>query len=489
MTAVNATALVGYSPGGWVAMACPDIWLLADLDPNGILVRHWWELLRTGVDTDDLLDTIGQSGPGAVGNFALVRRLGETAHAVVRGIAQVEVVTRERGTVHIDTAGLTDQSDRLVTGSLTEIRLFGAGAITDQVQLPFAAGVVLAQALTVSLEACGSAPQDDRPYRPEAVGRPEVDVPAPPLEVRGPGPTAVPSAVPEVDPLEVDGAPRYGHMLGIADPPATAAAVSMITSESLWPEAAPEVHPPISPSPISPSPVMEPAPSRGIAETLPPPAEDDGMILSFPFTRPTEMSVRPQLVVEPREPSRPAVVSTSLDHDDDISVTTIRRRDPNARVSATAGPVVLAVRCITGHPNPVAAPACRVCNNPITDRVTQQIPRPVLGELHLSTGDTIVLERGIILGRAPDAPTGRGRDEPNIMRLLSPDNDISRNHLEVRIDGWRVLVADLGSTNGTFVAPKGGPYEKLAPHREMEIEPGAVVSLSEQITLRYEVTG
>ena len=40
---------------------------------------------------------------------------------------------------------------------------------------------------------------------------------------------------------------------------------------------------------------------------------------------------------------------------------------------------------------------------------------------------------------------------PHLVRLASAENDISRNHAEVILEGWHVLVRDLGSTNGTLL--------------------------------------
>ena len=53
---------------------------------------------------------------------------------------------------------------------------------------------------------------------------------------------------------------------------------------------------------------------------------------------------------------------------------------------------------------------------------------------------------------------------------------VSRSHLEVRFQGWEVLVADCGSTNGTFVVPHpGGQVVALEPGRPQMVEPGATV--------------
>jgi len=54
-----------------------------------------------------------------------------------------------------------------------------------------------------------------------------------------------------------------------------------------------------------------------------------------------------------------------------------------------------------------------------------------------------------------------GRDEA--CRIRIPLNSISRRHCEVRLDGDALTVADLGSSNGTFVNSKRVRQAELAP--------------------------
>jgi hypothetical protein len=176
----------------------------------------------------------------------------------------------------------------------------------------------------------------------------------------------------------------------------------------------------------------------------------------------------------------------AVEENEDAGVTTIRRRDPNA-TPMPAGPTVTAVFCGRGHPSPVTAMRCRACAEEITDRRSYEIARPSLGSLRLSNGELIALDRGVILGRAPNSSTVGSRSTPNQVRLPGPDRDLSRNHVEIRLDGWRVLVVDLNSTNGTYVAPDGLCFTKVPPQTEVEIDPGTVVSLSDITSFRYEV--
>ncbi|MBK8867273.1 MAG: FHA domain-containing protein [Dermatophilaceae bacterium] len=114
-------------------------------------------------------------------------------------------------------------------------------------------------------------------------------------------------------------------------------------------------------------------------------------------------------------------------------------------------------------------------------------PRPVLGRLVSSNGDVFVLDRGLILGRAPSIPEGHLGDPPNLVKLVDPSLELSSQHLEIRLDHWLVLAVDLGSTNGSdVIIPGREPVRLVAGVPEM-LEPGAVVSLADVLTLTYEV--
>jgi pSer/pThr/pTyr-binding forkhead associated (FHA) protein len=111
----------------------------------------------------------------------------------------------------------------------------------------------------------------------------------------------------------------------------------------------------------------------------------------------------------------------------------------------------------------------------------------VLGVLRLSTGDAITLDRGVLMGRSPSPTRLVGAERPHLVRIPSPDKQISRNHLEIRLDGWHVLVTDLKSTNGTLVTLPGREPERLRPDIPEPIEPGTTVSLADEVTFRFEV--
>jgi pSer/pThr/pTyr-binding forkhead associated (FHA) protein len=111
----------------------------------------------------------------------------------------------------------------------------------------------------------------------------------------------------------------------------------------------------------------------------------------------------------------------------------------------------------------------------------------VLGVLRLSTGVAVPLDRGALFGRKPEIQKGPPGERPHVIQLASPGQDISRNHLELKLDGWHVVLKDLHSTNGTEIAIPGRPPQRLRGGEEVLIPPGTVVTLADEVSFVYEV--
>ena len=85
--------------------------------------------------------------------------------------------------------------------------------------------------------------------------------------------------------------------------------------------------------------------------------------------------------------------------------------------------------------------------------------------LVLSTGLVVPLDRAVLLGRAPQVARVTNRELPRLITVPSPQQDISRTHAEVRVEGDHVVVTDLDSTNGIHVARAGRGRAASAPGR------------------------
>ena len=71
--------------------------------------------------------------------------------------------------------------------------------------------------------------------------------------------------------------------------------------------------------------------------------------------------------------------------------------------------------------------------------------------LSVSTGAEVPLDRPVLIGRAPESARFSAGVQPRLVTVPSPEQDISRTHVEVRAEGSSAVVTDLNSTNGTTV--------------------------------------
>lgn len=206
-----------------------------------------------------------------------------------------------------------------------------------------------------------------------------------------------------------------------------------------------------------------------------------GMIESVPWA-----TARPQTTLD-----QTTLDATGTASEPDLELTVTRApRMTNAPAVASRppilGPTVQAVHCLHAHPNPVQQERCRVCGAEIEDRTPVTIPRPVLGVLRLPGGDPIVLDRSAIIGREPKPGRLVDGETAHAVKVASPEGEISRTHLEVRLEGWHVLVTDLNSTNGTTIARPGASAERLRPNEPTLVEPGTSLTLADQFTIVFE---
>ncbi len=159
---------------------------------------------------------------------------------------------------------------------------------------------------------------------------------------------------------------------------------------------------------------------------------------------------------------------------------------PAAAVAAEAnGPLVLARVCGQGHANPPTHSQCAVCGRPLpSDGI--QVARPRLGRMRVSTGELVDLDQSLVIGRQPSVSRVQGGVMPRLVQVASPTGDISRSHVEVRLEGWHVMLCDLKATNGTVLVREGQPPRRLAQNEMAILLDGDIAELGDGISLRFE---
>jgi hypothetical protein len=148
--------------------------------------------------------------------------------------------------------------------------------------------------------------------------------------------------------------------------------------------------------------------------------------------------------------------------------------------------VVLGVYCENGHFGDPEADSCTVCGLSGNRRgsTPQPGPRPPLGTLVLDDDSALELSADYVIGRDPtlDPSVAAGEARP----LCVTDVQVSRIHARVHLDGWRVVLIDLGSANGTRIRPPGKRSDQvLEPNVPVPLQSGTRVFVGTH-GFRYE---
>jgi hypothetical protein len=158
---------------------------------------------------------------------------------------------------------------------------------------------------------------------------------------------------------------------------------------------------------------------------------------------------------------------------------------PVPEPDSAVGSRVLARVCDRGHANPPTHAQCAACGSPLpADAV--QVARPRLGRMRVSTGALVDLDQSLVIGRQPSVSRVQGGVMPRLVQVASPSGDISRSHVEVRLEGWHVMLCDLKATNGTVLVREGQPPRRLAQNEMAILLDGDIAELGDDISLRFE---
>ena len=161
---------------------------------------------------------------------------------------------------------------------------------------------------------------------------------------------------------------------------------------------------------------------------------------------------------------------------------------PGTSSYVSAGPIIQGVYCKNGHFDDPEALFCAVCGISMNQQTLVPRPgeRPPLGVLLVDDGSVFQLDTDYVVGREPslDSSVASGKARP--LRVSDDSGIVSRVHARVQLDGWRVLVTDLGSANGTRVLlPRQPTGQQLVPQVPVVLAAGSQVDLGGR-GFRYE---
>ncbi|HEY5981712.1 MAG TPA: FHA domain-containing protein [Microlunatus sp.] len=432
-------------PGRWPVLMGPSS--LVVLDPTtSIDLTVLWEKVVGSASMVDLVTALAAVGPDQSPDLLALFWSSTGMRSLLRG--NVRLLDPATAEVVADGAGmLTWREVGLAERDQLEIDL-GAGPVGTR-GLPLVVGAVRAGALRIE-SGSGAAV-----ISPQAIAFEET---IPPDELAD-WPARSAARAEDVTPLESSE----------ADP---------VAAGALWPpmRRAPIAVPASSPPSALPPAVAAPVPASDVA------AEDDpDSPLGDGLTRRTSPPTAPEVFDHDRFEMENA--DTAL-----MAVPPGRpvtaEQEAATRSEHDGAPLVHAAICLSGHPNPPYADRCGLCGAPVPPQTTQLVPRPVLGVLRSPDGSSVRIDRPILVGRAPVS-----RDDlaevPELMRVPSPGQDISRTHLLVSPDDWEIRLTDLHSTNGTLIVRPGPGVERLQlqPGEPYAVVVGTVVELGDGVAV------
>jgi hypothetical protein len=481
-------ATTSFVPGSSVAVVGPRTILLIDSTGGDDSTADVARLVLADRAVHEILDALARPPFEQLPSFALAQFDDDRAQLVVRGTYIGEIATTDDtdgaddidDTVILDAHGVSTWTERIVEHARGVV-LRPTGTAWTPSQFHVQSGIVPADAVARGRT------RNVETEPPLSVGEPAATIAA------GPRPSSEATLSVALFEASAVGAPTdeaeddYDHLFGVTRArsveEAAIRAAPVDGDVSLPGDAAGDgtgdrPGAPLPP-PTPPAPLVAGAPPEPPA--LGPRAAPAVAARSFIDAVPNGMAAAPV------PPSRPG------DHDG----MTISR----AQLAATTGDVapsgadgtgtaatILAVFCPHGHPNPTHANVCRLCGVSVRGDQPAPVLRPSLGVLRFNSGEVVELRRTLIIGRAPRVEGALTGNVPQLVKLPSPEQGISRLHAEVRVEGWNVVLTDLNSRNGTTVVFPGAAPIRLRAGEGMPIGPGVVVHLGDEASFVYEAT-
>lgn len=468
-----------YRPGQWYLIVIPGALVALPPDVPGDVLARLWERLPQDKTLATVVDVLTAHSGGAFASlppFVAAVAEGADVRIALRGgvSARVSTATESHS---FSGAEVTTWSERFV-GSASRIEITVEN-VEGAAALPVQSGVVRVAAVSAELET-----DDERPLS-SALG------PVPVIEVGAAGASA---AV-----LSGTAAPSIADFGGSL--PAASESIAVTEGEPELEESTPVVDASVAAD----APVAEDVPADDTPEEVPAEAEE-------PEVAPVDEPVDPldELFGDAAGTSEPATSEPGPEPAPAVDGATIVPTEVTLAPSAEDfdqlwGATVHSVPAAGAAPAAPAVPAPGLGDHdgatisaaelralrqqPAGDDVpTAVIPvTPAsTGRIRVSTGQVVALDRTVIIGRRPRSTRASGANLPHLVAVESPQQDISRSHLEIRPEGDTVVVIDLHTTNGSTLLRPGADPIRLHPGEQTLVLSGDVVDLGDGVKVAFE---
>jgi hypothetical protein len=164
--------------------------------------------------------------------------------------------------------------------------------------------------------------------------------------------------------------------------------------------------------------------------------------------------------------------------------------DVNVMDQAALEPHAVSATEEAGWARPSEPPAAAVSAwaPPAPPEQAEAVLAAPVARLTFSSGEVVEVDRPVLVGRAPEVRRLSHLEQPRLVPVPSPHQEISSTHVEIRpgagADHGSAVVTDLGSTNGTLLVQPGLPPEDLQPGIAVQLIPGAIIDLGDGVTIQ-----
>jgi hypothetical protein len=502
---------LNYQPGPWRGVIAPGAVALFPTTLDGELLERIWRTLDDGHGLSGVLEALtGEFGTNlkAIPPFAVAVASGPELRLAVRGAFRIDV-TQAGASDPLTVAGdeVTTWNERVVAAAEGFVVSSEGADASDWFAIR--SGIVLCRAVSfrmagqtgvaavmpvaavdaepVSVDAEPVSVPPTETIVPDAVtiAAETVVVPAAVVEPvpetePEPEPVPVPEPQPAADdtvddvvPIEADDFgptvtelpdDAYDHLWGATVVKSVEeAAVRLDDDESADDDSASSPSPAPSPAPSAPAAAPTPAPAATPAPFTPP--------APAPHVSSKEWTAPPPTGLIDRVPGFAGVGAAATNWNEQSTPTAAKPAAPATSESDHDG-LTVTVSELEAMRRLESADEAATAGGP--------------GRIVLATGDVVSLDRPVIVGRRPRAQRVQGDVLPHLVTVPSPEQDVSRSHLEVRVEGRHVLVVDLDTTNGSVLHRAGTPPLRLTPGEAVLVLSGDIVDIGDGVTLLFE---
>lgn len=92
---------------------------------------------------------------------------------------------------------------------------------------------------------------------------------------------------------------------------------------------------------------------------------------------------------------------------------------------------------------------------------------------------TVWLDKVSYIGRRPSSPRIQHGLLPRLVRVPSPEQEVSSTHIELRQLGSFVVVTDMRSTNGSVVFAPSAEPRRLRQGKSIVVSPGTLIDIGD----------